>query len=112
MCFVVGKRRRPLLVLDDLDVGKAYSVPDVANAWGYSKTYIRELIRQGRIDAFKPGGGEWRIHGAEARRLADVIDERGSLPPKPETPVNLIYVTPEEADLIMPGWRSRPSEAA
>lgn len=108
----MGKRRRPPLVLNDLDVGKAYSVPDVANALGYSKTYIRELIRQGRIDAFKPGGGEWRIHGAEVRRLSDVINERGSLPPKPERWVNIIEVTPEQMDLIDPGWRSRVSEAA
>ena len=107
----MGKRRRPPLVLDDLDVGKAYSVPDVANALGYSKTYIRELIRQGRIDAFKPGGGEWRIHGSEVQRLAEVLDERGSLPPKPETPVTVIYVTPEQMDRMEPGWRSRPSEA-
>ena len=104
MCFVVGKRRRPPLVLDDLDVGKAYSVPDVANALGYSKTYIRELIRQGRIDAFKPGGGEWRIHGSEVQRLSNVIDGRGSLPPNPETPVYVIEVSEEEAKRILPGW--------
>ncbi len=108
----MSRIKQPPISAEELSSTRSYAVSQVAALVGYHPCHLKRLICQGRIKAFRPNGHEYRISGAEVQRLSEVIDERGSLPPKPETPVNVIYVTPEEMDVMEPGWRSRPSEAA
>jgi len=102
----MGRRTRPLLNLEDAEPNTAYSVPDVAHALDYARPYIRRLIRDGRIKAFKPGGHEYRVRGDEIMHIAETLKGTGLPPPKPPPEVVGIEVTPEQMDKIKPGWRS------
>ena len=110
----MSRIKRPPISAEEVSATKAYAVSQVAALVGYHPCHLKRLIRQGRVVAFKPNGHEWRISGEEVQRLLDARDHNGGLlpPPPVDPPVNEIYLTEAEADLIMPGWRSRPSETA
>jgi hypothetical protein len=94
-------RLRPSLDPENIDQSKSYCVADVALAFGYSKPYLRRLIRNGRINVFCPNGHEYRITGKEVARLKELLVTEGRFPQPEEayqrdpSKVNIIEV-PEE----------------
>ena len=82
-----------------------FKVRDVAAHFGCTSRWITQLINQGRVNAFKPFGGNWRILPSEMWRL----QRDGLLVPRPldgEDDVDEIHVPQEIADRIFPS-RSR-----
>ena len=82
-----------------------YKVRDVAAHFGCTSRWITQLINQGRVNAFKPFGGNWRILPSEMWRL----QREGLLVPRPldgGDDVDEIHVPQEIADRIFPS-RSR-----
>ena len=51
---------------------KYYTVKEVAKILSYSEDRIRDMIRSGRINAFRPNGGQghFRILASEIERLS------------------------------------------
>ena len=96
--------KQPTISPDEVRSGKSYSVSQVAALLGYHPGHVRRLIREGRVAAFRPNGYELRILGEEVLRLLEGLAYNGGLLSKPEAPVNVIEVTPEEMRRMFPGW--------
>ncbi len=56
-----------------IDPTASYTVKELAGLLKYGQTYIRDLIRAGKIKGFKPMGGHIRISGEEVRRLVQGV---------------------------------------
>jgi len=84
-----------------IEPGKAYTTTQAGFFLGYTENYIRRLIKQGRIIATKPTGGQHRIKGAEVQRILGGMEEVGRFPPIPiDQPADEIHVTEEQAARI------------
>ena len=79
---------------------------DVAHCVGWTTIWLRRLIREGRVKAFRPNGHEWRIPGEEVKRICETLEYQGRLP-KASVPdqVNVIEVTPEQMQVMDPNWK-------
>ncbi len=90
------------LKLANIPPKPVYKVRDLAILLGCSSRWVTRLIRQGRIEAFQPLGGHWRIPPSEVERL-----QREGVPPHPRrVPVeNRLYRVREVA--VMFGCSSR-----
>ena len=78
-----------------------YKVRDVAAHFGCTSRWITQLIHQGRVNAFKPFGGNGRILPSEMGRL----QREGLLSTRPldgGDDADEIYVPQEIADRIFP----------
>ena len=94
-----------------IEPGKAYTTTQAGFFLGFTKNYIRRLIRHGRIIATKPMGGHHRITGEEVQRILDGLLGQGRVPAIPiDEPADEIHVTEEQAARIFGGPR-RPTEA-
>lgn len=49
--------------------GQWYTTSQVAARYGYSRRNVTELIKDGRIEAFRPFRGQWRIPQSEIDRM-------------------------------------------
>ena len=67
--MVVPKERK-----QDVDLTRMYTVKEMASLLNVTPTYVRDLIRQGNIEAGKPFGGQWRIAGPEVQHQVDRVD--------------------------------------
>ena len=87
----------------DIDTSRMYTVKEVASYLRFSTTYVRDLIREGRIKGVKPTGGQIRIPGAEVVRVVGGVQREGSVPqPQENDDVDTIDVPLENADRIFP----------
>ena len=96
--------------LDDSRGWRMYKVREVAALFGCTSRWVTKLINQGRIDAVKPVGGNWRILPRELERLQRV----GLLLPTPKArgdDTDVIQVPQEIADRIFPPLSSIESGA-
>ena len=81
-----------------IEPGKAYTTTQTGFFLGFTKNYIRRLIRHGRIIATKPMGGHHRIIGEEIQRILDGLLGQGRVPAVPiDEPADVIHVTEEQA---------------
>ena len=81
-----------------IEPGKAYTTTQAGFFLGFTKNYIRRLIRHGRIIATKPMGGHHRITGEEIQRILDGLLGQGRVPAIPiDEPADEIHVTEEQA---------------
>ncbi|NIV34309.1 MAG: excisionase family DNA-binding protein, partial [Anaerolineae bacterium] len=69
--------------IESLDPNGAYSVRQVANYVGWHPDHLRQLIREGRVKAYRPNGYEWRIKGSEVARISQRLEHEGRLPSAP-----------------------------
>ena len=84
-----------------IEPGKAYTTTQAGFFLGFTKNYIRRLIRHGRIIATKPMGGHHRITGEEIQRILDGLQSKGRVPAiRIDEPADQIYVTEEQAARI------------
>ena len=87
----------------DIDQSRMYTVKEVAGHLHLSTTYVRDLIRLGRIEGVKPFGGQIRIKGAELARLVAGVQREGAVPrPQDDDDVDTIDVPAENAARIFP----------
>ncbi len=97
-----------------IEPGKAYTTTQAGFFLGFTKNYIRRLIRHGRIIATKPMGGHHRIIGVEIQRILDGLQRQGRVPVIPiDEPADVIHVTEEQAPRIFdnpPGTAEVPPE--
>ncbi len=63
-----------------IDGNSSYSIKQVGFYLGLSDSWVRRLIKDGRINATKPTGGQFRITGAEP----SVSPVRRAIPPSTE----------------------------
>ena len=81
-----------------IEPGKAYTTTQAGFFLGFTKNYIRRLIRHGRIIATKPMGGHHRITGEEIQRILDGLLGQGRVPAIPiDESADEIHVTEEQA---------------
>ena len=78
-----------------------YSIRQIADTLKYTVSHITEMVHRGRIKAFKPLGGRWRIPKSEWERI---IKEGIPLPrekiiPGPP-PVTTIEIDPEKVQKV------------
>ena len=88
--------------IQDITPGKSYSTIEAAFFIGFTDGYVRKLIRDGRIAASKPNGGQYRITGAEITRVMQNMETKGHVPPSGTggEPASEIHVSQEAADRI------------
>ena len=101
------------LNLDELDTNRSYSIRQVADAICWHPGHLRRLIRQQRVDAFRPNGHEWRIQGTEVKRMAEALAQNSGvlgLKMPPEADFNPIAVNPGQMSRIEPTWEDRTPE--
>ena len=103
---VMPKVERDPIDRNNINTTKSYTVLDVAHCVGWTTIWLRRLIREGRVKAFRPNGHEWRIPGEEVKRICETLKYRGRLP-KASVPdqVNVIEVTPEQMQVMDPNWK-------
>ena len=82
--------------MEEIKAQEYYSIKQIADTLRYSVAHITEMVHRGRIKAFKPLGGRWRIPKSEWERI---IKEGIPLPrekiiPGPP-PVTEIEIEPE-----------------
>lgn len=57
---------------ESTDLPKFYSTPQVAKMFSVTVGTVRDWIREGKLEAVKPGGrGHWRVAEEELRRFAN-----------------------------------------
>ena len=91
-----------------LTAGQYYTSRQVARKFGYSDVWVSTLIKNGRIKAIKPAGGQWRIPKSEVDRI-----EKEGLPPMPrqnKSPVNTIQVSDEKRRKVLPEKKQKDEE--
>jgi len=69
------------MVEPDITAGASYSTKEAGYYLGFSESYVRRLIKNGRLNATKPGGGQHRIRGSEITRLLEGLATEGRVPP-------------------------------
>ncbi len=85
------------LKLANIPSKPVYKVRDLTILLGCSSRWVTRLIRQGRIEAFKPLGGHWRIFRSEVERL----QQEGVPPPPRRVPLeNRLYRVREVATMF------------
>lgn len=90
--------------VSDIDPTRSYTVKEVAGMIHYNVVYLRDLIRDKKIKAFKPMGGNIRIPGKEVRRLVAGVNDGSGLSVATSTDdVDKIEVPAELAEKILPG---------
>lgn len=102
------KQEKQVIDHDNINPNASYTVPDVAQAVGWSNGWLRKLIKEGRVTAIRPNGHEYRISGKEVSRIMQDLDAGGRIAPKrgairPED-VNHIPVSPDLMPMIDPDW--------
>ena len=107
---------RNTLDIDNIDLESSYSIPQVATALNFNPQYIRRLIRNGRIEAFKPNGYDWRISGREVKRMRDNLNHHSAVVPRPKQQVEQqsIAIPVSEADMkaLDPNYKPQPTTDA
>ena len=68
------------LALDSVDTSRLHTVRETASLINLSAEYLRDLINIGRVDAFKPFGGHFRIPANEVKRLLRSMLTDGEIP--------------------------------
>ena len=58
---------------NNINTTKSYTVLDVAHCVGWTTIWLRRLIREGRVKAFRPNGHEWRVPGEEVKRICETL---------------------------------------
>lgn len=111
----MSRNKQVPLDLENIDETSSYSITQVARAFGYTPNYVRRLIKQGRLTAFKPNSFEWRVRGKEVARLAYNLDHHGGPGPKPDplerVPRQDIHVSEEQMKRMDPAWQPpKPEE--
>jgi len=69
------------MVEPDITATASYSTKETGYYLGFSESYVRRLIKNGRLNATKPGGGQHRIRGSEINRLLEGLATEGRVPP-------------------------------
>lgn len=95
----------------NIDPTTSYSVLDVAHLVGWTPRWLRQLIREGKVQAFRPNGHEYRVHGAEVKRLLETLERHGSLPrlPSPLDNAREIPISAEQLQKIDPSYNPETS---
>ena len=89
------------MTLEEISRSASYSTKQTAFYLGFSESYVRRLIHGGRIKATKPGGGQWRIVGAEILRVRESMAAEGRVPStNGDRAADEILVSQEAADKI------------
>jgi excisionase family DNA binding protein len=73
------KHKRPAINREAIDPNGAYSVTQVAELLEYHPGSVKRWLADGRVEGFRPNGFEWRIPGAEVKRLLDAKEYTGRL---------------------------------
>lgn len=70
---------------------RPYTVQEVADRWSVSREHVYDLIRQGRLHAFRLGGKLYRVAAAEVERWASGLHlaRRRTTLPNPPRPRSL-----------------------
>jgi len=88
--------------------GRFLTARQVADQLSYSRNWILDLMRQGRIRAIKPTGTRWRIPASEVERLKSEV-----WPPQrqsPELEVSEIAVGSEHMARVLGRPRERTGD--
>ena len=89
------------MVEQEISANASYSTKEAGYYLGFSESYVRRLIKNGRLTATKPGGGQHRIRGAEINRLLHGMATDGRVPPNNHDNVpDEIHVSDEAAGMI------------
>ena len=68
------------MAVDNVDSDRLHTVRETASLINLSAEYLRDLINMGRVDAFKPFGGHFRIPANEVKRLLRSMLTDGEIP--------------------------------
>lgn len=108
------RQQREPIDRQHIDRTRSYTVADVAHCVGWTPKWLRKLIHEGRVHAFRPNGHEWRVPGDEVQRILATLEHQGGLPPRKsaldEANIQDIPVSEAQMDRVDPGWRSRPAK--
>jgi hypothetical protein len=66
--------------VENVDPARLHSIRETASLINLSAEYLRDLINIGRVDAFKPFDGHFRIPGNEVRRILRSMLTDGTVP--------------------------------
>lgn len=68
------------MAVDSINADRLYSVRETASLINLSAEYLRDLISAGRVEAWKPLGGHFRLHSNEVKRLIRSMLTDGIIP--------------------------------
>lgn len=89
--------------------GDYFTIKEVAEKLKFSTTWVTRLCERGRIRAFKPLGGRWRIPKSELNRMTT----EGTPPLPRERPIpkaTEITVPAEKIEKVKPSDEPKPGE--